>query len=134
MEQKYQCKCWQQSFTRSINCSLHESSCYHRQELKRKGDSESFDQIAGSKKKVKLDINSLEIETAFDKAAVIYKIKADNINQTDIDIVNYIRNLIFACKLKIEDELQRKTSIKIYISCFIIVVIEHVIWIFESGR
>ena len=108
MEQKYQCKCWQQTFTKSINCSLHESSCYHRQELKRKGDSESFDQIAGSKKKVKLDINSLEIETAFDKAAVIYKIKAVNINQTDIDIVNYIRNLIFACKLKIEDELQRK--------------------------
>lgn len=115
----YQCKYCQLVFARLVNFSLHQTACEHKQHLKRKGDVKSYKQTGGSVKKVKRNIEDAEIETSFDKAAVIYKIKADNIIQSNIDVVNYIQDLINAFKFKIENEVQSKTAIKIYFSCFI---------------
>ena len=117
-EEKYQCKCCQRVFARSLNCSLHQSTCEHKQQLKRKANSESYKQTGGAKKKVKHDIKDDEIETAFDNAVVIYKIRVDNVNQSDSNIIDYIRDLINVFKSKIKNELESKTSIKIYFSLF----------------
>ena len=104
----HQCKYCQRVFARLVNFSLHQTACAHKHHLKRKGDDKSYEQTGGSGKKVKRNIEDAEIETAFDKATVIYKIKADNIIQSNIDVVDYIQDIINAFKLKIENELRSK--------------------------